>query len=201
MMRIDHLVVTAPDIESGASFVEERLGVMTLPGGKHGMMGTHNRLISLGDCYLEVISTDPDAPPPGRPRWFGLDDVPSRPALTHWAAQMPDLGPLAIAMPELGRISDFTRGELNWQMPVSADGKLPFAGGFPAPICWRGDTALSRLPDSGLRLRRLVIHHPEATALELALAPWLDDSRILILSAAATRLEAVIDTPAGECSL
>ena len=39
------------------------LGVPMAGGGKHPLMGTHNRLIGLGDLYLEVISIDPDAPP------------------------------------------------------------------------------------------------------------------------------------------
>ncbi|WP_393939598.1 VOC family protein [Piscinibacter sakaiensis] len=43
-------------------------------GGAHPHMGTHNRLLRLGDhCYLEVIAIDPAAPPPARARWFGLD--------------------------------------------------------------------------------------------------------------------------------
>jgi hypothetical protein len=45
-------------------------------------MGTHNRLLKLGEgFYLELIAIDPQAPPPGRPRWFGLDrlELPVRP--------------------------------------------------------------------------------------------------------------------------
>lgn len=37
--------------------------------------GTHNRCLGMEDgIYLEVIAVDPEAPPPSRPRWFGLDD-------------------------------------------------------------------------------------------------------------------------------
>ena len=43
-------------------------------GGEHPRMGTHNLLLRLGDSvFLEVLSPNPDAPPPSRPRWFGLD--------------------------------------------------------------------------------------------------------------------------------
>jgi len=32
--------------------------------GAHPLMGTHNRLLALGDLYLEVIAVDPAAQPP-----------------------------------------------------------------------------------------------------------------------------------------
>ena len=71
---IDHLVIGAADLASGARHVENLLGVPLSPGGRHGHMGTHNRLLKLGPTsYLEVIAVDPEAAPPGRPRWFGLD--------------------------------------------------------------------------------------------------------------------------------
>lgn len=41
----------------------------------HPQFGTHNRCLGMEDgIYLEVIAVDPEAPPPSRPRWFGLDD-------------------------------------------------------------------------------------------------------------------------------
>lgn len=64
---LDHLVVVAPTLAAGAQYVEERLGVVMQPGGKHPRMGTHNLLLRLGDCYLEVIAPNPDAPAPTRP--------------------------------------------------------------------------------------------------------------------------------------
>jgi hypothetical protein len=59
---LDHLVVAARTLEEGAAWVTGRLGVSMAPGGKHALMGTHNRLLSLGArAYLEVIAIDPDA--------------------------------------------------------------------------------------------------------------------------------------------
>lgn len=201
MFRIDHLVVTSPSLYAGAAHVADALGAMPQTGGRHVTMGTHNRLLSLGDCYLEVIAADPKAPPPGRPRWFALDDGPVKASLSNWVMQGDDLSTLAGAVPVLGPISDFARGDLRWQMMVPPDGHLPFAGGFPAPIRWLGETAASRLPDNGLRLRKLMIFHLDAQALRKALVRWLDDDRVLILDSSATRLEAVIDTPNGERTL
>ena len=37
-------------------------------------MGTHNRVISLGSCYLEVISLDPKNQNANKNTWFNLSD-------------------------------------------------------------------------------------------------------------------------------
>ena len=74
--RLDHIVIAAADLDSGADYVNEKLGVDIPPGGRHEMMGTHNRVMSLGnDIYLEVIAINPDMDSPQCPRWFGLDDL------------------------------------------------------------------------------------------------------------------------------
>lgn len=77
MPVLDHLVVAARDLDSGARWLERQLGVPLVPGGAHVLMGTHNRLLRLAGgerLYLELIAIDPAAAPPSRPRWFGLDD-------------------------------------------------------------------------------------------------------------------------------
>ncbi|HUP30702.1 MAG TPA: VOC family protein, partial [Usitatibacter sp.] len=98
MILLDHLVVAARNLEDGAAWLESRLGAVLSPGGKHVLMGTHNRLLSLGEGrYLELISVDPEAPPPGRARWFDLDSpamqvrLARSPALIHWAVRTDDI--------------------------------------------------------------------------------------------------------------
>ena len=59
MLVLDHLAVSAATLEEGAGWIGERLGVAVEGGGRHAEMGTHNRLLSLGDLYLEVIAVDP----------------------------------------------------------------------------------------------------------------------------------------------
>ena len=108
MLWIDHLAVVAGRLEDGVSAVEDLLGVAMAGGGKHPLMGTHNRLLSLGDLYLEVIAVDPDAPPPGRPRWFDMDRFTGPPLLANWVAGCDDLaaevalGPVGIGTPICG---------------------------------------------------------------------------------------------------
>ena len=94
MKLVDHLTIASTSLEAGARDVERALGVSLLEGGKHPRMGTHNRLLRLGDqVYLELIAIDPVGSPPGRPRWFGLDApatrsqlAPDRGSSTGWCA-------------------------------------------------------------------------------------------------------------------
>src|SRR5262245_35471964 len=113
-VELDHLVIGAATLEQGVAWCEEVLGITPMPGGRHPLMGTHNRLFSLAspECpraYAEIIAIDPEAPPPGRARWFDLDrpEVQARlqqsPALLHWAARADDLGTRLPALKALGQ--------------------------------------------------------------------------------------------------
>ena len=48
MAAFDHIAVSATTLEERAAAVEAALGVTLEPGGRHGFMGTHNRLLRLG---------------------------------------------------------------------------------------------------------------------------------------------------------
>jgi hypothetical protein len=199
MLRIDHLAVVAERLEVGVTEVERLLGVPMAGGGKHPLMGTHNRLLSLGDLYLEVIAIDPEAPAPGRPRWFDMDRFAGPPRLTNWIAGCDDLAAeVALGPVGIGRPIALARGDYRWQMAVPDDGRLPFDGAFPALIQWEGTAhPAPALPDQGLRLQQLEIGHPEAAGLQRALAGRFEDARVVIAPAAKFSLRATIDTPAG----
>ena len=67
-LTLDHLAISATDLASGVAHVESVLGVALAGGGEHAHMSTHNRLLHLGDIYLEVIAINPAAPAPAWPR-------------------------------------------------------------------------------------------------------------------------------------
>ncbi len=199
MLRLDHLALSALRLEDGVAAVEELLGVTMAGGGKHAAMGTHNRLLGLGDLYLEVIAIDPDARHPGRPRWFDLDRFTGPPRLTNWVVGCDDIqAELAADPPGWGAPMSLARGDYRWQMAVPDEGRLPFDDTFPALIAWQGTLHPARaLPDSGLRLHRLEITHPRADALRAALAGRLDDSRLAIVSGPEKAIRAEFTTPHG----
>lgn len=199
MLRFDHIAISAETLADGVAMVEERLGVALAGGGQHPHMATHNRLLGLGDLYLEVIAADPGAPRPAWPRWFDLDNFSGSPRLTNWVARCENITAALAASPDgTGIPVALQRGDYRWQMAVPADGKLPFDGGFPALIQWQGDLHPARaLPESGVRLTQLEVAHPEAPALRAALADLLDDPRVVIVDGAAKALRASFTTPHG----
>lgn len=197
----DHLVIAARSLDEGTAYVEAVLGVKLSPGGQHGHMGTHNRLLSLGPReYLEVIAIDPDATPPLHSRWFNLDAFDDAPRMTNWACRTDDLDEALEAAPAgSGDPVALSRGDLSWTMAVPANGKLPFDGAMPALIEWdtAGGHPAQRLPDHGLRLTRLDVFHPRADDLQAAFPALATLGHVDIRRGPETRLIATISTPEG----
>ncbi|QXT40740.1 VOC family protein [Gymnodinialimonas ceratoperidinii] len=204
MLTFDHIAVSAETLARGVQDVETALGQPLLPGGEHPDMGTHNRLLSFGpEEYFEVIAVNPAAEGPDQPRWFNLDNFRGATRVTNWICRCPDIEAAIAAAPEgIGVPWKLQRGDLRWSMAIPEDGKLPFGGLFPALIQWHDDAhPAPRLRDTGVRLKELRLHAPEAAALRAALGPLMSDPRVSIIPAEAARIEAVLATPTGDVTL
>jgi hypothetical protein len=199
MLRLDHLAVSATTLAEGVDVLEQALGVALAPGGIHALMSTHNRLLGLGDIYLEVIAIDPAAPKPPHPRWFDLDHFTGRPRLTNWIVACDDLDAALATLPQgVGAAVDLERGDLRWRMAVPVDGRLPFGNAHPALIEWQGSAhPAQRLPDVGVRLDLLEIATPDAAALTAALAGKFTDARVHITQGPEKAMRAQFSTPHG----
>lgn len=200
--RLDHLVVAAPTLDAGAAWVWARLGAECRPGGRHAGIGTHNRLLRLGaDAYLEVISPDPAAPPPDRPRWFGLDALApdESPRLAAWVARSDDLRSAVAASPEpLGPVTAMSRGDLHWRLTIPTDGSVPLDGAGPLLIQWdSADHPAARLPDDGYSLVRLLLRHPDPDRVRGLLAAVGFIGPIDVAAGDRPSVAAEILTPAG----
>ena len=188
---IDHVVIRAATLETGAAYVEDALGITVAGGGAHAAMGTHNLLAGVGVPYLEVISIDPDADAPARPRWFELDEDPSRTGLAAWVVRVPSL-PDA---PETGPALALARGDLSWQITVRDDGRVPFDGAGPLVISW--DSTPPTPPPSAARLISLVAIHPEPERLRGFLDGIDLAAPVSVQAGASPRLLAAFDSPLG----
>lgn len=201
LLTLDHIAVAAASLAEGLAHVQAALGVAMPAGGKHREMGTHNHVLRLGDgLFLEVIAIDPEAGPPGRTRWFGLDRFgAAQPRLATWIARTGDLDRALAAAPSAsGPAVQVSRGGLSWHISVPEDGSMPFDGAYPTLIEWPpGPHPATRMPDLGCSLERLDIEHPEAEAIRGYLYPAFDDSRVVIETGAQVRLTARIATPHG----
>ncbi len=207
MIVLDHLVVAAATLEEGARWGREHLGTEVPVGGKHERLGTHNRVLRLGEAlYLEIVAIDPEAPPPGRPRWFGLDEPATRaalargPKLVTWVAASADVRRAAAACPLVrGPLEPMRRGALEWLITLPPDGALGEGGTLPPLIQWisRPHPAAG-MPDLGFRLEALDLGHPEPERLRQALAALgFADERVRVHAAGAPALSARIATPRG----
>ncbi|WP_323006391.1 VOC family protein [Pseudorhodobacter sp.] len=199
MLTLDHLALSATNLAEGVDLVEQALGVALAPGGTHALMSTHNRLLGLGDIYLEVIAIDPAAPKPPHPRWFDLDHFTGAPRLTTWIVACDNLDTALATLPQAaGTPVDLQRGDLRWRMAVPANGRLPFGDAHPALIQWHGSAhPAQRLPDSGIRLALLEITTPDAAALNDALKGQFHDARVNIIPGPQKAMRASFSTPHG----
>ena len=210
-VTLDHLVVGARTLDDGVAWCETTLGVTPAPGGRHALMGTHNRLLDISSdafprAYLEVIAIDPLAPAPGRARWFDLDDAAMQarlaegPRLIHWVARCTGLqarlAALATAGWESGDALQAERGRLRWQISVRPDGRRLLAGALPTLIEWGPHHPSEDMPASGLRLESLLIEGLPAPAIAA-----LQADAVRHAPASAPGLVATLSTPAGRVEL
>jgi hypothetical protein len=56
MLRVDHVVYGVRDLDAAGERLARDLGLSSVPGGVHPGLGTANRLIGLGDSYLELLA-------------------------------------------------------------------------------------------------------------------------------------------------
>ena len=216
---LDHLVVMAHTLDEGVAWCEATLGVTPAPGGEHALFGTHNRLLAIGSpawpqAYLEIIAINPAADP-ARRRWFDMDDAAVReavrtrgPRLIHWVARVPGLAAACTAWAAQGldagemlAASRMTpRGLLQWQIVVRADGRRPLDGCAPTLIEWGAAHPAASLPASGVMLLALALRHPQAPALQGALAA-IGAAGIAVEAAGKPALRARLATPRGAVDL
>lgn len=201
LAEFDHIVVSAATLDEGVAYVEAALGVSMSGGGEHKGLGSHNKLLSLGSkTYLEVIAPNPDDQSRKTARMFDLDNFYGVPRLSNWVIRTKSISTaLATAPDGIGEIRALSRGDFSWLMTLPKAGKLPFSGAFPAFIEWQTLQPAPLLPDVGCRLQRFEITHPDADSLSTALAPFLNDARLVVKTGSEIRLYAEVLTPKGIC--
>jgi catechol 2,3-dioxygenase-like lactoylglutathione lyase family enzyme len=60
VLRLDHVVFATMDLDAAADRCLGGWGLASVPGGTHPAWGTTNRIVPLGEAYLELLAvTDP----------------------------------------------------------------------------------------------------------------------------------------------
>lgn len=80
LSSIDHLVIAVPELEPAAAELERTLGLVATGGGRHPALGTENRIVWLGDTYIELVAIADEAV--AARSWLGAAALA---ALTHGA--------------------------------------------------------------------------------------------------------------------
>jgi hypothetical protein len=56
VLRLDHVVYAVPDLDEAAVRFRGEFGLDSTEGGRHERWGTANRIVPLGDQYLELVA-------------------------------------------------------------------------------------------------------------------------------------------------
>jgi hypothetical protein len=96
-VRIDHVIYGTSDLDRAAARVGVELGLSAIGGGRHDGLGTHNRIVPLGDgTFLELLAVvDPEeaaASPVGAAL---LGAIAVGDGLLGWAVAVKDVRPVA----------------------------------------------------------------------------------------------------------
>lgn len=142
-LTIDHVIVCVPDLEQAADVFFKRYALRSVVGGRHAGLGTANRIIPLGDNYLELLTVvdrrAARANPFGMWATVSIEESPMRPAglclrTDHIREVTSRLGLKPISMSR--NTSDGL--ELRWQ---SAGLEQTLTRGHPFFIQWEIDMA------------------------------------------------------------
>ena len=85
MIELDHVLIAVTDLDAAGREFEARHGLASVAGGRHPGWGTANRIVPLGDTYLELVAAVDAAEAAGSP--FG-----------RWVAAAPSGRPLGWAV-------------------------------------------------------------------------------------------------------
>ena len=180
LLGIDHLVIAVPDPDAAAADLEAALGIAATGGGRHELAGTFNRLIFLGDTYLELIGvwdrSLASAHPIGAAALAALDA--GAPGLVTWAIGTDGARREVAGLRGAGSlIGDALPGErvrqdggvIRWHVAVAA----PLAADRP-PFLIEHELAGPEWGDEARRARAAFVHpfggQARVVGLELAVA-------------------------------
>ena len=95
-MELDHVLIAVSDLTAAALQIEAQHGLASIEGGRHPGWGTANRIVPLGESYLELVAVVDESEAAQSPfgRWIaGAHLEPARPL--GWAVRTHRLDEIA----------------------------------------------------------------------------------------------------------
>ena len=132
--ELDHVLVAVTDLAAAARASEDQYGLSAEGGGRHPSWGTANRIVPLGDAYLELVTVvDPAAAARSSfGRWIASSQIELLRPL-GWAVRTIELDEVASRLgltveegSRTGRDGKLVRWRLAGVEEAAADPALPF---------------------------------------------------------------------------
>jgi hypothetical protein len=133
-LELDHVLIAVADLAATAQEIEARHGLASIDGGRHPGWGTANRIVPLGDVYLELVAVvdAAEAAQSTFGRWVAAAH-PSLPRPLGWAVRTHQLDDLArrleltvAAGSRTGRSGQLVQWRLAGVEHATAEPSLPF---------------------------------------------------------------------------
>jgi hypothetical protein len=133
-MDLDHVLLAVTDLKAVAQELQARHGLASIEGGRHPGWGTANRIVPLGEAYLELVAVVAEAEAAQSP--FGSWVAAARATGARpfgWAVRTGDIGAVArrlgLTVAEGSRAARDGR-HLRWRLAgieqAAAEPSLPF---------------------------------------------------------------------------
>jgi hypothetical protein len=205
VLDIDHVLIAVGDLEKAAGDLEARFSVASIPGGHHTGWGTANRIISLGETYLELVAVidKHEASQSAFGSWVARPHPhPNHPL--GWAVRVNNLGPVAERLSLVMRAGSRLRADgvtLRWRTGgierAASEPSLPFFIEWGQETPFPGGVVTSHAAGR-VELRRLLLDGDAAR-----LEEWLGPNQLPITMRAGVPsvTEIVLSRAAGEIVL
>jgi glyoxalase-like protein len=179
-VKLDHVLIAVADLAAAARELEARHGLASIEGGRHPGWGTANRIVPLGESYLELVAVvdEAEAAESVFGSWVAHASH-ARAKPLGWAVRTNELDEVAS---RLGLVvaagSRATRGGqvLRWRLAglehAAAEPSLPFFIEWEAGTPFPGQTPLDHRA-VGVQVAKLQLDGDADR-----LAAWLGDHRL-----------------------
>jgi hypothetical protein len=182
-VELDHVLMAVSDLAAAGKEIEIRHGLASIEGGRHPAWGTTNRIVPLGDSYLELVAVVDAHKAAGNPfgRWVasGASSIP-RPL--GWAVRTSHIDEIArrLDLPVHAGSRATPGGELlRWRSAgidqSIAEPSLPFFIEWDPQTQLPGQAAIRHRAGTA-KISRLVLHADPGR-----LSSWLGDHQLPIV--------------------
>jgi Glyoxalase-like domain len=202
-MELDHVLIAVADLSTAVTEFEERYGLVSVTGGRHAGWGTANRIVPLGETYLELVAVVDQAE--AARSVFGRWAANARVGWPlGWAVRTDDLdgvaGRLGLSVGSGSRLT--AAGELlRWRIAgverAMAEPSLPFFIEWAAGSRLPGGIEVEH-PTAATGITRLIVEgEPQRLSSWLG-RHWLP---VTVADAGSGVIAVVLSTPSGEVTV